>query len=470
MKKAGLSFLFFSLFLFYLSAQDKQAPPSPILFIYDASGSMWGQMEGKTKMEIAAGVLSATVNGLPDGQKAGLVAYGHREKGDCEDVEFLVDLENDDKARVTQALKDIKPLGKTPLAYSARLAIDRLREAKEKATIILITDGIESCDGNICEVIKTAKEEGIDFRLHIVGFGLKAEETEQLRCAAKAGDGRYFDAAGADGLSEVLQEATSTTVDEPEANFSVYAIKNGKAIDAYIKAYKAGETTSLTSARTYGDTVFFYLPPGTYNLEVRPLEQSNVNAVTLANLQTVAGEVQHRDVSFDGGKIQVTTLNNGEGWDAVVKILAKADGKNVAGGRTYGKPDVYEVNPGLYDVEVRALVIEGLENAHRIENVEVRANEVTEVEHHFKSGTAMIGATSAAGLVDAVVKIVEVNSKKNVAGGRTYTSESSNPKKFLLTPGIYEVTLTALGVHKGKNETFAIVVKEGETLEKVVGF
>lgn len=469
MKNTTLLFLFILGPAFSLPAQSGP-PPSPILFIYDASGSMWGQIEGKTKMEIATEVLSTTVSGLPDGQQLGLVAYGHREKGDCEDVEFLVEMENSDKALVNQSLKGIKPLGKTPLAYSAQLVIGKLREAGKKATVILITDGIESCDGDICQVIAAAKAEGVDFRLHIVGFGLKAEETEQLRCAAKAGEGRYYDAADADGLSEVLREATSTTVDEPEANLSVYAVKNGKAIDAYIKAYKANEATALTTARTYGDTVLFYLPPGTYNLEVKPLENSDVGAVTLANLQSVAGEVRHHDVSFDGGKIQVTTLNNGEGWDAVVKILAKTDGKNVAGGRTYGKPDVYEVNPGLYDVEVKAMQIEGPAITHRIENVEVRAGETQELEHNFKSGTALIGAQSGGSLVDAVVKIVDAGSRKTVANGRTYSSESSNPKQFLLNPGAYQVELSALGEHKGKKETFTLVVKEGETVKKVVEF
>ncbi|HRI85642.1 MAG TPA: hypothetical protein PK536_09385 [Ignavibacteria bacterium] len=62
--------------------------PSPIIFIYDASGSMWDQISGKSKMEIASEVLKNSVNGLPENQRIGLVAYGHRTKGDCEDVEF----------------------------------------------------------------------------------------------------------------------------------------------------------------------------------------------------------------------------------------------------------------------------------------------------------------------------------------------------------------------------------------------
>ena len=178
-----------------------------------------GQMDGKSKMEIASSVLSSSLTELPTNQHVGLVAYGHRKKGDCKDVEFLVDVSNGSASEVSTAIKAIKPLGKTPLAYSATLVINTLRTSKVKATIILITDGIESCNGNICDVVKAAKAEGIDFKLHIIGFGLKKGETEQLKCAATAGDGNYYDAADAGGLGDVLDEAVEQNVDKPKGNF-----------------------------------------------------------------------------------------------------------------------------------------------------------------------------------------------------------------------------------------------------------
>ena len=43
----------------------------------------------------------------------------------------------------------------------------------EKGTIILISDGIESCGGDIDSVAPTLEELGLDLKLHIVGFGIK---------------------------------------------------------------------------------------------------------------------------------------------------------------------------------------------------------------------------------------------------------------------------------------------------------
>lgn len=462
MRLFALVMLAFSL-VYQGSAQDS-GTPSPIIFIYDASGSMWGEMQGKTKMEIASNVLSSTVSSLPDTQKIGLVAYGHRKKGDCKDVEFLVEALKGTPANINAALKSIKPLGKTPLAYSATLVIDQLRASKSKATIILITDGIESCDGNICDVVKAAKKEGIDFRLHIIGFGLKAGETEQLKCAVRAGEGQYYDAADAGVLGTVLKEATSVTIDKPKGNFSVYAVKNGIAIDAWVKAYDIVNKRKPVAVRTYRDTASFYLPPGKYNFEVVPLEGSDVEMITVSGIESFEEKVVHRTISFDGGKLDITTTNNGENWDCIVKVIDQ-HGKVAASERTYSRSGEAEVNPGTYTLTVQALGMEGLDTYMELENVEIYGGKVTPVSFNFKSGTFEIFTKVGDENIDTVVTIREVNSGKRVAGSRTYTRGA----KFLLNPASYEVNVVPLGAHKAKtSQTFIVDVIQGELQTKEV--
>ncbi|NNC95965.1 MAG: hypothetical protein HKN92_10410, partial [Chitinophagales bacterium] len=224
------------------------------------------------------------------------------------------------------------------------------------------------------------------------------------------------------------------------------------------------------AARTYADTAHIYLAPGEWDIEVKPLEQSDVKATTLTNVLSGDPENSHRTISFDAGKLKVVTENNGEGWDAVVNIYEAGTKTKAAGGRTYGKDDVYDLNPGKYDIELAAMKIEGNDIKYKESNVEVKANEVIEVKHNFKSGIALIGASSSSGLVDCVVKIQDVKSKTTVASGRTYTQKSNNPDTYILNPGKYEVKLTALGDHKGKEETFTMEVQEGKTIEKMITF
>ncbi len=465
--------LLFSLFcamglIFQTHAQEQDAP-SPILFIYDASGSMWGQLQGKTKKEIASEVLSTTVSNLPDNQNIGLMAYGHRKKSDCDDVEFLVDINNKTKSKVTNAISGINPLGRTPLARSATLAINSLRDSNTKATIILVTDGIESCDGNICDVVTKAKADGIDFKLHIVGFGLKEGETEQLKCAADAGGGKYYDAADASGLGEGLTEATTQTVDEPDGNFSIYATKNGEPVDAWVKVVKAGTNKEVDGTRTYRDSGWVFLPPGKYDMIIKPLENTRIKGTTIS-IESIENKIGHQTVSFDGGKISLNTLNNGEGWDCTSKVKTQ-EGEVVGGSRTYGKTQTIEVNAGIYDIEVMGLKMKGLETKYIIEDVVVESSKTIEVSHNFKTGIAMIGVKSGETLVDAVVSIKAKKTGEYVAGSRTYTSDSSNPREFMLNPGIYEVKVSAVKKeYAGKKEMFIIEVKQRETVTKIITF
>jgi Ca-activated chloride channel family protein len=446
-------------------AQTDSNEPSPLIIIYDASGSMWGQMDGKTKMEIASGVLNSTMSNLDASKEVGLVAYGHRKKGDCKDVEFLVDFSGGSPSEVTNAVSAIKPLGKTPLAYSASLVINKLRTSKTKATIILITDGIESCDGNICDVVKAAKAEGIDFKLHIIGFGLKEGETEQLKCAAGAGDGNYYDAADAEGLASVLDEAVEQNVDKPEGNFGVYAVKNGQPIDAYVKAYKAGTDEDMGALRTYGETRYMYLPTGTYDLVAHPLG-SDVNSITIKNVENVEDEMTVKNISFDGGKFKVTGFNNKDGWDCMVKVMNE-DGKVVASTRTYGGSKEMEVNPGNYTLSFQALVIKGMETYAETKSYTVEAGSLTSVEHTFETGVLQLYPKIGEGIIDCVVKVSEANTGTYVDGSRSYTKGT----EIIINPGKYSIKVTPLGPNKDRpSQTITVEVKKGETVSKTLNF
>ena len=450
----------------YSEEINGQPEESSILFIYDGSGSMWGRMDGKTKKEIAADILKSTVNGLEEDQKVGFMAYGHRRKSDCEDVELMIDLQNDNKSEVTAAVSGINPLGKTPLAYSAKQAIASIESSGLKTTIILITDGIESCYGNLCEVIRLAREKGIDFKLHIVGFGLKDGETEALKCAAKEGNGNYYDADDSDQLAQVLDEAVHQKIDDPEPNYTFYTEKNDEPIDAWIKVIEKESGKEIRGVRTYQDTAGMFLANGTYLLTINPLEGTKIASKTMELVKTDDGPT-HSTISFDGGTIGVMVTNNSEGWDATINVIDPFTSKSVARKRTYGRKADIEVNSGTYQVEIQCLAMKGASLKHTFENIVVESKETTEIAHEFDSGDLVIGVKTSSGeLVDASVRVIDIVNNEEVAGSRTYTSESSNPKSIKIQPGNYKVNIKTLGKHKGSSDTATISVKKGETSSK----
>jgi hypothetical protein len=190
-------------------ADDRPA----VMIILDASGSMWGRAGNETKIEAARKVLSKVVPALPPTLDVGLTAFGHRRTGDCNDIEILVPLGSKNRNELLQKALGIQPKGRTPLALSVELIADTLKERDADTTIIMVSDGKDTCSPDPCAAVKKLKESGVRFILHVVGFGVNDEEHEQLQCMAKAGGGSYYTAKDAESLLAAFVEMTKT-IDE----------------------------------------------------------------------------------------------------------------------------------------------------------------------------------------------------------------------------------------------------------------
>ena len=81
-----------------------------------------------------------------------------------------------------------------------------------------------------------------------------------------------------------------------------------------------------------------------------------------------------------------------------------------------------------------------------------------------------MGALSENVLVDATVNVKEAKTGEAVAGGRTYAKPESNPKRFVLSPGAYIVTVNALKLEEKPSRSFEVEVKEGETAKIEASF
>lgn len=92
------------------------------IIVLDASGSMWGQIGGRPKLDIAREALAEVLGDLPAGSEVGLMAYGHREKGSCEDIELLVPPGPGTGPAIAAAANALQFKGKTPLTEAVRRA------------------------------------------------------------------------------------------------------------------------------------------------------------------------------------------------------------------------------------------------------------------------------------------------------------------------------------------------------------
>lgn len=208
---------------------EKQAtePLRTVELILDASNSMWGRIADKSKIEISRDVLLSVLESLPDGVHLGLRVYGHRwprtDGRACTDSELIFPIGPLDRTALIRHIKGVTPKGRTPLVHSL-LQTPQDFKGLPRGTVILVSDGIESCDGRIEDVVSVLRKSGIDLTVHVVGFDVRERSSrEELERAAQALGGRYFDAADAGALSESLQSTLRIEYEVLAANGTVAA-------------------------------------------------------------------------------------------------------------------------------------------------------------------------------------------------------------------------------------------------------
>lgn len=180
---------------------------SNVLFILDGSGSMWGRIDGKPKIEVAKTVLEDVIKGLPESSKTGFMVYGHRSKNDCEDVELMIPVVGNSVDFIVKDLAAVQPKGKTPISFAlekSRMVFKPLKG--QDNAVVLVSDGEETCGKDLCQVASELAAEGIGLKIHVVGFDVSENESRQLKCIADKGNGLYFSARNAQGLEDALAQ------------------------------------------------------------------------------------------------------------------------------------------------------------------------------------------------------------------------------------------------------------------------
>jgi hypothetical protein len=183
---------------------------SNIVFILDSSNSMWGQVDGVAKIDVAKSAMAALLGDLPADTNVGLMAYGHRSEGDCQDVETLSPVGAAPAADLVARLGALTPKGKTPISNALAAAGKEIAGlAGRNNSIVLVSDGIETCQADPCAVAAELAAQGVAVKVHVVGFDVDAAAREQLQCIADKGGGRYFDAKDTAGLQQAVADVAA---------------------------------------------------------------------------------------------------------------------------------------------------------------------------------------------------------------------------------------------------------------------
>lgn len=384
-----------------------------VALVLDASGSMNAKLpEGKTRIEAAKLAVEDVVGKLPVDIRLSLWAYGHQSptlKHDCRDTQRVVpfDAVSANKVDVLTKTRGIKAQGYTPITYVIKLVADDLgKEDAKPRTIILVSDGKETCEGDPCATAKALADADASLVVHTIGFAVDTVAKYQLQCIARVARGRYFDAGSTSELAATLNEAakspppakpdpspqaikqiivslpkpgrleikhattghkvssaeTGETVatlnsagPQKELPAGLYNVTIGNAVWKSVEV-KAGETTVLDPgvievlhADIYGHKVF----DGETGEQIGKIASSSPRITVLPSTFSVQfGEVLWRDIEVKNGEQKI--LNPGvielDGLKATAARVFNEDGKPV--GRIVSSWPRIALPAGKYVVEV----------------------------------------------------------------------------------------------------------------------
>ncbi len=231
--------------------------------VLDVSGSMKTALGESTRWDTALAVLKDVVGTLPDDLNVALRVYGHRYPSKsaqtCADTELVVPLARLDRDRIVQTASSFHPRGETPLIRSVEQTVGDLKRAGG-GSVILITDGEESCHGDPKLAAAMIKASGVKVSLNIVGFTLTGQAVEaQLGALAGSTGGRYYSAQDGAQLSRAVKLASLQRFP--------YDV-----LDTSGRVILSGETSDLSRE----------LPPGQYRVRIDALGQRLEEPVMIA--------------------------------------------------------------------------------------------------------------------------------------------------------------------------------------------
>jgi len=260
-----------------------------VLFILDASGSMWGEVKGEDKIAVAKRVMTDLVRQLPDGLEAGLEIYGHRRKGDCQDIEIVAPPARGNRDAMIRQIEAIAPKGMTPITGSLQVAAEALRGTEQQTSIVLVSDGEESCEADPCAAVEAIRRQGIDVRVHVVGFDVKEEERKQLQCIADAGGGTYFSADDSQQLAAALSEVRKAVTETPPPETTKKTVKL-LPVTATIKTVNGRDLVYLVDPDSGAQLDYFQGDGATEQVPARAYKISYGGKYEVATIDVKQGE------------------------------------------------------------------------------------------------------------------------------------------------------------------------------------
>jgi len=398
-----------------------------ILFIFDDSFSMYEKWGSGNKTDISKKLMGEFLDSLKNTPKlqVALRCYGHqtpyRPNRNCQDskLEVPFDMALTNCKKIKDRINKLQPMGTTPIAYSLGESANDFPPCDNcRNIIVLITDGIEQCDGDPCAISMALQKKGIFLRPFIIGVGLDVKFADVFGCM-----GKFYDVSNEANFKNVMklvfiEALTQTTV---QVNLN----------DIYKKPSETDVTMTFYNQKT-GEIMYNYLhtlnhrgnpdtlvldPDVTYKMVVHTIPPQVKENIVLQ-------KGKHNIIPLDAPQGYLSVQTEGaNAYKSLSFIVRKSGEMNTLNVQEVGLSDKYIC--GKYDLEILTLP------RIKLQNVEIKQSSTNSI----KIPSAGSFGVNKGGL--GIGSIYLENGKK--LEWVCNLNESLETEVFYLQPGNYRV-------------------------------
>ncbi len=363
----------------------------------------------------------------------------------------------------------------TPISLAVTQVADALKGKTAETTIVLVSDGVETCGGDPCTVVRALKQSGVKFVMHVVGFAVTLKDKDQLECIAREGGGTYFSAQDADSLLTALEavrkevaqkvEQAKTTVVQKKTGLGKLQLVLPESALAGLSGFKIirkDTGAAIKQAEFTGADSLHPLPSGSYSLTLS-FANSNYQPPT---------DVAIRDFEINGGEttpiqLGAISFNVADGLPdlnvAAVILTDRRTGQPLLTtepkGNDYYLYKTKAVPAGEYDVSIQ--YSRGPQATVLATNVVV----VDGKETYVTLDTGIVLKQPQSSDVIGWDLLPAGNSTPYLQVRRGSDNNEPLWRRFMVQPGAYDLRVLVQGMTEPLDAAQGIEIKKGETLD-----
>lgn len=405
-----------------------QTAVDPLVIILDASAAMKESLGGVRRIDIVRQALQEVAVEFPGNVPLGLIVFGHRSAGDCNDVEVVEQIQapvRGRRDRLTRRLATLETRGQCSLS---RALMESLRALRGRtARLLVIAGGTDNCGASPCVVAETLRQSPVPLLADVVAVGVPPQQRPGVECVSARLYGRFEAAGDAESARRAILAAALGRMPGGRLRVSVTEAGKPRLTAPYITVQQQGKP----AAQLFDNPSAFQLPAGDYDVSAR---LGPHNESPRVGVRVRPGQTLDQALNLATGVMLVSVdrpLGKPLTPAPLVELIRGPD--FVASAKTL--PARFETSAGAYSVRVTL----SSRQQHVAHGIVVEPGRTVEKRVEVPAGQILI-FVSGGRYQGALQPFVEVSRE-----GRFVASNSGSPARFQLLAGSYTARVRESG-------------------------